>query len=125
MSIRGGALRYAADRPARSPAARVPRRFVGRFAGFRVFVVDGVALRRIFVDFTMGGSGERYDFVPKGEIWIDSANAACPEDGRATLIHEAVEAILMRDGGLSYNAAHDKASAVELQFRRRGGMRRL
>ena len=84
----------------------------------RVRVVSGRAVRDLFyVDFTLGGHGFRYRFIPRGEIWID--DAVHPAEHGAILHHEMVEVDLMRRG-LAYDEAHSRASEAEIAFRREG-----
>jgi hypothetical protein len=96
---------------------RVHRRRLGSAAGRQVWLVDGNAVRtRYFLDFTLGGHGLRYRFVPRREIWIDDAVA--PAERPAILHHEVVEVGHMA-AGLGYAAAHALASRAETRFRRR------
>jgi len=92
-------------------------RQLARRAGYRVYLVDGERVRNeIDTDFTMGGNPERYRYVPRGEIWIDENLS--PPDRRATILHEIVETKHMKRG-LSYEKAHDIATAAEARFRAR------
>jgi hypothetical protein len=82
-----------------------------------VWLVSGRAVRdRFYIDFTLGGHGFRYRFIPRGEIWID--DAVHPAEHGAIVHHEMVEVDLMRRG-LSYDEAHARASEAEIAFRRR------
>ncbi len=92
------------------------RRRVGRTGGREVWLVDGRAVRDLaYVDFTLGGHGYRYRFIPKGEVWID--DAVGPLEREAILHHEAVEVGLMARG-MRYAEAHAIASEAEVRFRR-------
>ena len=83
-----------------------------------VWLVSGRAVRDLFyVDFTLGGHGFRYRFIPRGEIWID--DAVHPAEHGAIVHHEMVEVDLMRRG-LTYDEAHARASEAEIAFRREG-----
>ena len=94
---------------------RVHRRRLGSAGGRAVWLVDGCAVRtRHHIDFTLGGHGHRYRFIPRGEIWIDDAVA--PAERSAIVHHEAVEVELMA-AGMSYAAAHARASAAEVALR--------
>lgn len=45
-----------------------------RVGDVTVWIVDGPAVRRIFNgDFSFAGHDQKFDFIPAGEIWIDSA----------------------------------------------------
>lgn len=99
------------------------RRRLGEIGGREVWLVDGRAVRDLaYVDFTQGGHGYRYRFIPKSEIWID--DAVRPSERPAVLHHEAVEVALMA-GGMKYEEAHARASRSEILFRRRGARRAL
>lgn len=92
------------------------RRRLGSVGGREAWLVDGRLVRDYAcVDFTLGGHGFRYRFIPRREIWID--DAVRPAERKAILRHEAVEVALMARG-LSYDDAHARASRVELAFRR-------
>ncbi len=86
-----------------------------KVGGIQVWLVDGSMIRKHFdVDFTSGGHGYRYLYVPIGEIWIDDALNA--EDILPTIWHEFVERHLM-ERGWSYNDGHDYAARVEIGIR--------
>ncbi|MFZ5365547.1 MAG: cysteine peptidase family C39 domain-containing protein [Patescibacteria group bacterium] len=84
-----------------------------------VWIVDGHRLRSGHqqgdVDFTMGGHGYRYLYIPKHEIWIDQIYYKT-KDYWPIVWHEYIERILMRNG-LPYNNSHDIASALEIVHR--------
>lgn len=83
---------------------------------FEVWIVDGKKVREeIFPEFLYGGNNQRYPFVPANEIWIDHA-ISC-EEFRYTLLHEIRECGLMACCGMTYDAAHDSALALEQQLR--------
>jgi hypothetical protein len=95
----------------------VRRRRNAEVGGRDVWVVDGRTVRDLaYVDFTLGGHGYRYRFIPRGEIWIDDAVRSL--ERAAVLHHEAVEVALMA-GGMRYEDAHRRASRAEMQFRKR------
>ncbi len=114
-----------ADPSLRLPAARdrVRRKLVGTLDRDQVWIVDGRGVRdRFDPNFTQGGHGLRYRFIPRREIWIDDAIAERELD--PTLAHEAHELALMR-AGMSYYDAHDRALAFEKKLRSRlAGMNR-
>lgn len=83
--------------------------------GLEIILVDGTFVRNHYdSDFSQGGNGYRYEFVPKGEIWIDCqiSEAEWP----LIAFHECREAELMRRGW-SYSRAHDEAKRLEDQIR--------
>lgn len=67
-------------------------------------------------DFSQGGNGFAFSFIPKGEIWIDGA---IPRAEWPYIIqHECEEAELMR-AGKSYDRAHTIAKRHEDRERHR------
>jgi hypothetical protein len=109
-----------ADRSRAGVRAAALRGRLGRAGGIDVYLVHGRAVRdRAYVHFTMGGHPRRYRFIPPGEVWIDDAVA--PAERAAIVHHELVELELMEGEGLGYHDAHERASASERSFRRRGG----
>jgi len=82
----------------------------------KVWIVNGALVRDFFfIDFTEGGHGFVYDFVPKDEVWIE-------EDLRRTerdfvLLHEIHERTLMKKG-MKYEHAHNSASIIEHKCRK-------
>jgi hypothetical protein len=86
--------------------------------GDAVWLVDGRGVRdRFCPEFTLGGHGLRYRFIPRREIWID--DAVVQRERHLIIAHEVLELGLMRRG-LSYHAAHRRASALERRLRRGG-----
>jgi hypothetical protein len=89
---------------------------IATIAGYRIYAVDGVAVRNlVHVDFTTGGNPGRYSYVPEGEVWIERVLE--PADAAASLLHEMVETVLMQETGLDYDAGHEEASNVETMLR--------
>ena len=83
-----------------------------------VWLVDGCKVRTYLdIDFTCGGHGYRYLYIPLNEIWID--NGLQEADLGPTILHEAVERALMKDK-MTYNDAHDFASKTEMMARQNG-----
>jgi len=90
--------------------------------GLRVYLVDGPAVRRhLDPDFFFGGHWLVYRYVPKNEVWLDSA-AAGPEL-KYVATHELFELALMKSGK-TYNDAHEYANAAEKEARRKDGVAR-
>ncbi|OGC59596.1 hypothetical protein A2890_00165 [candidate division WWE3 bacterium RIFCSPLOWO2_01_FULL_53_14] len=87
--------------------------------GVAVWLVDGIALRSGLrsgdIDFTMGGHGYRYLYVPENDIWIDNSNAH-HGDLEPVIWHEYVERNLMKNG-MDYGDAHTVASNLEITLR--------
>jgi predicted double-glycine peptidase len=82
--------------------------------GLKLFYVDGDVITKGLkagdVDFTMGGHGFRYLYIPFDEIWIDHRYSANPW---STIWHEFTERSLM-GRGLPYADAHEQASNLEV-----------
>ena len=82
-----------------------------------VWLVDGRKVRDHYdIDFTEGGHGLVYDWIPKNEIWID--DDLNPSERKYVLAHERFEWKKM-DQGMEYDDAHEAASKAELQMRRK------
>ncbi len=95
--------------------ARVRKKKLGRIGDVIVWRVDGSLIRdAIDDDYTTGGHGYRYRYIPLDEIWID--DKLWKRDW-PVLWHEYSEWRLMKDG-MNYNDAHDQASRIEITLRR-------
>jgi len=95
----------------------------GTTQGLKVWIVDGRAVRDTYdLDFSQGGNGCRYAFIPQDEIWID--NGVQPVEMPAVLVHETYERSLMLQGW-DYERAHAAATEVERRYRQRPTMEAL
>jgi hypothetical protein len=89
-----------------------------------VWVVDGNLVRSYYkTDYTQGGHGFVYPWVPKGQIWVE--DGADHREIPFVVCHEYLERRLMRDAGLGYDRAHEVASALEFDLRKCEGLTRL
>lgn len=90
---------------------------IGRKEGLNIYLVDGYKIRQfIDLDFTTGGHGLRYIYVPMDEIWLELPYYKYePEE---IITHEIHEFKLMKKG-VDYEKAHGQASLVELEVRNR------
>ncbi|MBX9691871.1 MAG: hypothetical protein K2Z81_05765 [Cyanobacteria bacterium] len=89
---------------------------IGRREGQDIWIVDGNKVARdIYPEFVFGGNDMRYCFNPPDEVWIDSRVGV--EELETTILHELVERRLMKDEGLTYGQAHDKALELEVPLR--------
>lgn len=80
-----------------------------------IWLVDGELVRStVDTDFTEGGHGYVYDFVPKDEVWLDDVLE--PDERDFVLLHELYERNCM-EGGEDYDSAHVKASEIEHKCR--------
>lgn len=80
-----------------------------------VFVVSGKAVRDSFkTDFSQGGHGYVYDWIPKGEIWLEQEES---DEFPFILAHEYAEMVMMRELGMEYEEAHEMASKIETCMR--------
>lgn len=83
--------------------------------GVSVWIVSGRLVRSVFdIDFTAGGHDHVYEFVPTGEVWIDS-DIMVPERGYV-LLHELHERNRMAEG-MPYSKAHAESSSLEYHCR--------
>lgn len=101
-----------------SDPARPWKRYLGETCphGLEVVLVDGTHVRDHYdSDFSQGGNGYRYRFIPRGEIWVDEQISR--EEWSLIAFHECTEAELMR-GGASYDRAHAQAKRLEDDARR-------
>lgn len=85
------------------------------------WLVDGNRVRSLYkTDYTEGGHGYVYRWVPKNQIWLekDLDRWELP----FILSHEYLELRLMRDEGIEYDKAHEICAKVEFDLRKgRGG----
>jgi hypothetical protein len=93
------------------------KKFIGEACphGLKIALVDGTYVRNHFdSDFSQGGNGFRYRFVPRGEIWLDvDIN---PAERPFIAFHECQE-VERRRIGYGYSRAHDQAKHLEDAFR--------
>jgi len=88
------------------------------------WLVDGKIVRSLYkTDYTEGGHGYVYPWVPKDQIWIekDLEHWEMP----FILSHEYLELRLMRDVGMEYDPAHELCSKVEFDLRKGKGPKTL
>ena len=83
--------------------------------GVQVWFVKGRLVRSVYdIEFTEGGHEHVYEYVPRGEVWIDDD---IHEDERAfVLFHELHERNLMGNG-MDYDTAHEESSRLERHYR--------
>jgi hypothetical protein len=86
----------------------------------KVWVVNGNLVRSYYkTDYTEGGHGYVYPWVPRPEIWVEEG-----VDHRELpfiVCHEYLERRLMRDKGLDYDTAHNICARVEFDLRKDRG----
>ena len=81
----------------------------------KIALVDGTHVRNNFdSDFSQGGNGYAYDFVPKDEIWIDAEIDRI--EWPYIAFHECQEIEHMKTR-MPYDEAHDRAKHIEDLFR--------
>jgi hypothetical protein len=94
------------------PNVDVDRKYWKKVGDAKVYLVSGKKVRQgYYLDFTGGGHGYVYGFIPKDEVWIEKEVKAEKEKS-FDLIHEITERDQMKLG-MGYNKAHDHASKVE------------
>jgi hypothetical protein len=82
----------------------------------RVWNIRGDLARNYYkTDYTEGGHGYVYPWVPRTEIWIE--DGVDRREIPFILCHEYLERRMMRDAGLEYDRAHEIASKVEYDLR--------
>ena len=82
-----------------------------------VYLVSGKAVRDNYkTDFSQGGHGYVYDWIPKNEIWIEDEEK---DEIAPILAHEYIEMVLMKESGWKYPKAHEMASDIEQQLRKK------
>jgi hypothetical protein len=112
-------------------AEAVKKKFLKSYSknGVEVWIVNGELVRFFFfIDFTEGGHGFVYPFVPKNEVWLD--DDLNPRERKFVLLHELHERNLMSkwmNGKKSawkrlfvkntYKKAHADSSAIEYKCR--------
>jgi hypothetical protein len=88
-----------------------------------IWLVDGNLVRSYYkTDYTEGGHGYVYPWVPKPEIWIE--DGVDHREIPYIAAHEYIERRLMRDAGLEYDHAHEICSTVEFDMRKHGEVER-
>lgn len=111
-----------AERKAQEPvkSLRLKLDHWGNNGNLSVVLVSGRAVRDDFdVNYTEGGHGRIYRWMPKNEIWIDDATS--PADRPFNFLHELFEWNKMKGHEFSHAAylkAHHGALAFELEARR-------
>jgi len=100
----------------KGPVPNFVRRQKTLKGGTIVKYVDGGIVRRYLdPEYVLGGHGYVYDYIPKGEIWIDAKMDR--REFKYTLLHERTEMERMIVGE-SYDIAHDYATVTEKEKRR-------
>jgi hypothetical protein len=111
------------------PHAHVPEDiYVGHYltlpdpkSKIEVWVVDGNLVRSYYkTDYTEGGHGYVYPWVPKNQIWIEKAIDR--QEFPYIAAHEYIEVRLMRDKHIDYDRAHEICSKVEFKLRNSQGL---
>lgn len=86
-------------------------------APVEVWSVDGNLVRSYYkTDYTEGGHGYVYPWVPRQEIWVE--DGVDRREMPYITAHEYLERRLMRDAGIDYDRAHAVCSAVEFDLRK-------
>lgn len=85
-----------------------------------VWLVDGNLARSYYkTDYTEGGHGYVYPWVPRSQIWVE--DGVDHRELPFIVSHEYLERRLMRDEELDYDKAHNICSKVEFDLRKRKG----
>lgn len=111
-------LTSAEGKDAQANAAKIAgvyRAFFRTVQGLKVWIVDGPKVRHeLHGDFCFAGHTLKYDFIPDGEIWLDSAMSA--EQVHYALLHEIAELKHMRNDE-DYDDAYSEALKAQLDER--------
>jgi hypothetical protein len=122
---RWDALRYRGGRPhKRVPEAIYDQHYLTlpdpEFS-IEVWLVKGSVVRSLYKsDYTEGGHGYVYPWVPKGQIWVETTLDR--RELPLVIAHEYIELRLMRDTGMEYDPAHETAAKVEYKLREGRGL---
>ena len=116
MRASSGDLRKVTDGKSLPRAERVHERLWKKLPnGVSVWFVKGRLVRSVFdVEFTEGGHEHVYEYVPRGEVWID--DDIHDDELGFVLFHELHERNLMAKG-MDYDAAHEESSRLERYYR--------
>jgi hypothetical protein len=105
-----------------SDYAKLRIELIQRVKTVSIWLVDGKMVRdELDIDYTEGGHGYVYNYIPKTEIWID--NDVVPEERPYILLHEMYERNLMRRG-MVYDEAHKRATRIEHEARQKPNLLR-
>ena len=86
----------------------------------KVWLIDGNLARSYYkTDYTEGGHGYVYPWVPRPEIWVE--DGVDRREVPFIVCHEYLERRLMRDEDLDYDTAHEICSKVEFDLRKGEG----
>ncbi len=86
----------------------------------KVWIINGNLARSYYkTDYTEGGHGYVYPWVPQQEIWIE--DGVDHREIPFIVAHEYLERRLMRDSELDYDTAHEICSRVEFDLRKMKG----
>ena len=92
-----------------------------KFSDVTVNTVNGEYVREKHnIDFTNDANhylSEKYEFIPKDEIWVDEIMVDKPTDLKASVTHQLLFVKLTRDSKMSYDRAEEHASALESKVR--------
>lgn len=98
---------------------RSRKKLLGRVLGFDAWLVKSWIVREYESEFASGGNHGRYpEFIPEDEIWLEIGLALVDYDLCGVVIHEAMEAEIMRRSGMEYDQAHEIADFYEKRFRK-------
>jgi len=98
-------------------AKTIKKTFIRTQDGLKIYYIDGGFLRsNIDIDFTVGGHHYVYPFIPRNEVWIDSAYSDRKKETEFFLAHELLEIKRMKEGK-NYVQAHKLANELEETLR--------
>ena len=97
---------------------RARKKLLGQVLDFDAWIVLSWIVREYESEFASGGNHGRYpEFIPQNEIWLEIGLTMMDYDLCGVMIHEALEAEIMRRTHMEYNQAHEMADFYEKKFR--------
>jgi hypothetical protein len=88
---------------------------LGEVEDIKLFLVNEDYINKhLEIDYVCAGNGQRYDFIPKDEIWLSIQNLFA---AKYDFFHEFLEQYLMKKYGLEYDEAHKICLEEEKKYR--------
>jgi len=88
---------------------------LGEVDGLKLFLVNEDYINKhLDIDYVCAGNGQRYEFIPKDEIWCSIQNLFA---AKYDFFHEFLEQYLMEKYNLEYEEAHKICLKEEHKYR--------
>ena len=98
-----------------SAIIKTPCELSPQIGQYKIFMVDGDAVRKLSIDFTQGGHSLVFPFIPDDEIWIEDMKN--PKEHAFIIAHEVLERHVMGGIKMDYEHAHELSNQVEVMLR--------